>query len=373
LLAPLIEILKKTKEVTTQLVVTGSHLENEFGKTVIEIEADGHEIISKVNVLQKGDDAVSKGKSIADGINGLVDVFDRLSPDLVVLLGDRYEILAAAQSALMMNIPIAHIHGGEATEGTIDESIRHSITKMAYLHFTATEVYRRRVIQMGEVPERVFNVGAPGIDNVLTLPVLKKEELFTKLNLSLNEPFLLVTYHPVTRNQDGGLHGLNSLLSVIEKRSDLSCVITMANADAGGKKINRDITAIARKHPKRVITIASLGRQRYLSLMRYASAIVGNSSSGIIEAPTVGTPTVNIGNRQHGRLCAPSIISCGTEIEEIEMGINSALDPKFRTMSLKCDSPYGAGGASKRIAEILQHVDLPNSMVKIFYDLPNLF
>lgn len=352
-----------------QLVVTGMHLSPEFGLTYQAIEADGFSIDAKVEMLLSSDSPTGIAKSIGIGVIGLSDAFARLDPDVVVLLGDRFEILAAAQAAMVARIPIAHIHGGEATEGAIDEAIRHAVTKMSHFHFVTTEAYRARVIQLGEAPERVWNVGAPGIDNLHRMDLLGRDQLEDALGFALGRPTLLVTYHPATLSRTPVARSIEELLRALESFPNARVVFTKANADTDGRVINSLVERFASERPDRARVFASLGQLRYLSLLKYSDVVIGNSSSGIIEAPAVKTPTVNLGDRQRGRVRADSVIDVPEEAEAIAAAIGKALSPSFREQTLRTQSPYGGGGAAERILECLREAELGSVLMKRFHDL----
>jgi UDP-hydrolysing UDP-N-acetyl-D-glucosamine 2-epimerase len=351
-----------------QVVVTGMHLSPEFGNTWRAIEDDGFTIDERVEMLLASDSPVGVAKSTGIGTMGLADAFARLSPDIVVLLGDRFEILAAAQAALMMRIPIAHIAGGESTEGAIDDAIRHAITKMSKLHFTAAEPYRDRVIQMGEQPRTVFQVGAIGLDNLERLPLLDRHELSDALGFDLGtEPLVVSTFHPETLAGETPDIALAPLFEALAARPDLRIVFTKGNADSGGHEMNRLVDEFVAAHADRTIAFTSLGQLKYLSLLTVSDLVIGNSSSGIVEAPAAGTPTVNIGDRQKGRLRAPSVIDVPGDADSIGAAIDRALSADFRELAAKRVSPFGSPGASAAIAKILADVDLGSVRKKTFY------
>jgi UDP-hydrolysing UDP-N-acetyl-D-glucosamine 2-epimerase len=306
---------------------------------------------------------------MARGLAGCAEALDRLKPDILVLLGDRYEALAAAEAALLLRVPIAHIHGGEATEGAIDDLIRHAITKMAHLHFPAAELYRQRILQLGEPPERVFTVGAPGLDHIDNMKILSRPELERDLGFSFGERNLLVTYHPVTLDLASPTAAVRRLLDALDRLPEAHVIMTKSNADVGGRAINAMIGGYEGAHQNRVVAVSSLGQQRYLSVMAHADAVVGNSSSGIIEAPAMGKPTVNIGPRQHGRARAPSVIDCADDTEAILAAIECALSPRMRAKAVARRSPYGCGGASKRIKDVLATIQLEGLLAKEFHQL----
>ncbi len=352
-----------------QLIVTGAHLSPEFGLTYKTIEQDGFTIDEKVEMLLSGDTSVSVTKSMGLALIGFADALARLAPDIVVVLGDRSEILAAAEAAMVANIPIAHIHGGEITEGAIDDSIRHAITKMAHLHFVAASEYRQRVIQMGEAPARVYEVGAVGIDNIVKTPLMTLSELEDSIGFPLGDRFFLVTYHPVTVGTMRKEDGLQNLLDALDDFPDYRVLITKANSDAGGREINRRLDAYAAAGKDRVCCHASLGKIRYLSAMKYAAAVVGNSSSGLLEAPVLKTPTVNIGARQKGRIRYPSVIDCPEEKAAIRNAIQTAVSEDFRKKYAGMDIPHADGKIASRIKDVLRDVNLEGLFQKRFVDL----
>ena len=361
------EALRAVPGVRLQVVVTGAHLAPEMGETWREIEAAGIGIDARVEMLVSGDTPTAVAKSLGLGTIGFADALARLAPDLLVLLGDRYEILAAAQTAMVLRIPIAHIHGGETTEGAIDEAIRHAITKMAHLHFVAAEPFRRRVIAMGEAPERVFTVGALGLDGIAKVDPMDEADLAGALGLELERPFLLVTYHPATLAENA-CAGAEALLAALESLSEGTVLFTGVNADADGRRIDRLIRDFVARDEDRRAYRASLGQRLYLNAMRHADVVVGNSSSGIIEAPSLGVPTVNLGARQEGRPRAPSVIDCAQTPQAIGAAIRRALDPAFKARAARRESPYGEPGASDRIARILADAPLDGLLMKRFHD-----
>lgn len=368
----LMKDLEADPAVELQILVAGMHLAPEFGRTVTAIEEDGFTPAAKVDSLVSGDSPGAVATSLGLATIKLSQALESLAPNILVVLGDRYEALAAAQAAMVLNIPIAHLHGGEATEGLIDEAIRHSITKMAHLHFTAAEPYRRRVIQLGEQPDRVFQVGAPGLDNFHRLNLMDRAALEGVLGFSFSNTLFLVTYHPVTLSADSPEAATGELLAALDRFPMSSIVLTMANADPGGRQINRIIDEYAAHNPSRVLAAASLGQVVYLSLMKLADVVIGNSSSGLIEAPSSGTPTVNIGPRQQGRLRAASVIDCAEDAEAISGAITRALTAEFQATAANVDSPYGDGGASVRVAEILKSHRLDTILKKSFYDIEGI-
>ena len=356
-----------------RLVVTGSHLEPRFGATVTAIEADGFAIDARVGMDLSGDAPLDTARAMARGLAGLAEAFTRLRPDLVVLLGDRYEIMAAAQAALLLRLPIAHLHGGEASEGAMDEAIRHAVTKMAHLHFVAAEPYRRRVIQMGEQPERVFTVGAMALDVLAAQRVMPRAELERRLELPEGVRYFLVTYHPVTLGDSDAGMAVDALALALDAFADHHVIVTGVNADPGHDAVAEAIDRWRRSRPTRVRAVASLGQTLYAAAMGGAEAVVGNSSSGIIEAPFLGTPTVNLGIRQRGRVRAASVIDCGETEPEIRAALSRAIDPTFRAEAARTPYPFGTPGAARRVVEVLRAVPPEDLLVKKFYNLSGEF
>ncbi|MFC5588751.1 UDP-N-acetylglucosamine 2-epimerase [Sporosarcina soli] len=355
----LMKEIQQDEELELQLVVTGMHLSPEFGLTYKQIEQDGFVIDEKVEMLLSSDIAVGVAKSMGIATIGFTGAFDRLKPDLLIILGDRFEMMAAAQSALIMQLPIAHLHGGELTFGAYDDSIRHSITKMATWHFVSTESHRKRVIQLGEHPERVWNVGALGIENILKIPLLSKAELYKELKLDESKPLFLITYHPET---NGVTNGITSLLSALGRYPNINLAFTKANADNGGRAINEAIEQFTLRNDNAFL-FESLGQLRYLSAVKHAKAVIGNSSSGLIEVPYLQTPTVNCGNRQMGRECPLSVINAALDENSICNAIETALH--FRGTY---EQIFGNGKASTTIVRKIK--SLPSySIQKEFYDL----
>jgi UDP-hydrolysing UDP-N-acetyl-D-glucosamine 2-epimerase len=352
-----------------QIVATGTHLSPEFGLTYRAIEADGMRIDRKVEVLLSSDTPIGVSKAVGLGVIGFADALADLNPDMVVVLGDRFEVFAATQAAFFAGIPVGHISGGEVTQGALDDGIRHCITKLARYHFVAAEEYRRRVIQLGESPGTVFNVGDPGLDNIARLGLLGRNELAASLEVDLSKPFLLTTYHPVTAGVNDSQIGMQALLDALDEFPTHNILFTKPNADAGGRGLAKTIDDYAAKRPQRVKTFDSLGQLRYLSAMRHCAAILGNSSSGIVEAPAMGKPTVNIGPRQCGRLKATSVVDCDETSTGIIAALRRALSDTFVAEALHTESLYGNCGASARICEILATVDVCRNFAKPFHDL----
>ena len=369
LLRSLLRAIADDDDCILQVVVTGMHLSPEFGMTGGQIEADGFKIDARVDMLLSADSSVATAKSMGLGVIGFADALATLKPDILVVLGDRFEILAAAQVALVMRIPLAHIHGGETSEGAFDEGIRHALTKFAQWHFVAAEPYRQRVVQMGEAPDRVFNVGAPGLDQLDEIDWLGRESLETVLQVRLLSPLLLVTYHPVTLADTDPSLPMAELLAALERFPDTTVVFTYPNADAGGRRLIECVDRFVALAPQRRHAVASLGQQRYLSLMRLADAVVGNSSSGLIEAPALHRATVNIGDRQKGRLKASSVIDASEHRDAIEQALRLALSKSFAQALPQTPSVYGRGGAGARIKSQLKAV--PLSVHKSFFSIPH--
>lgn len=357
LLKPLIDKVYKSDEMDLQLVVTGMHLSTEFGLTYREIEEDGYPITSKIEMLLSSDTAVGVTKSMGVALFGFADYFEAYTPDIVIILGDRYEMLMAASAAMIARIPIAHIHGGELTEGIIDEAIRHSITKMSCLHFTATQEYRNRVIQMGEQPQNVYNVGALGIENIKSIQLMEKEALENLISFRFKAPTAMVTYHPVTLDDMASKNSqkqFKNILKVIESHKELRVIFTKANSDPYGRVINQMIDSFVQENRKRCVAYTSLGQIRYLSALQYCDVVIGNSSSGIIETPSFYIPTINIGERQRRRVCAMSVINCSNRTEDIENALNKALSPEFKEIIKKQVNPYEGVNTSNEILKVIK-------------------
>jgi len=349
----LLKDLQAHPDLELQLIVGAMHLSPEFGETWRQIEQDGFRIDARVEMLLSSDSRVGMAKSLALGTLSLADALDRLQPGLLILLGDRFEVLAAAQTALVLGIPIAHLHGGEITEGACDDAFRHAITKMSNLHFVATETYRRRVIQMGEDPDSVFNVGALGLDHLRRTPQLSLAELSDSLGFTLRTPFLIATYHPATQSEEDPATTFDAMLAALDRFPEHQLVLTYPNADSGGRTLIPKLENHARSHSGRVLAIPSLGFRRYLSALSHAAAVVGNSSSGIIEVPSFGIPTVDIGSRQHGRIAAESVVHCSTDEQSITAALQRALAPRFASMCKGVRNPYGQGNAAADIIRVI--------------------
>jgi UDP-hydrolysing UDP-N-acetyl-D-glucosamine 2-epimerase len=362
--------LQDDPNVQLQLLATGMHLSPEYGNTWQAIAADGFTIDRKVEMLLSSDTPQAMAKSTGIGLMGMADALHDLAPDLLLVLGDRFEILAAASAAALMRIPVAHIHGGEATEGAIDDSLRHAITKFSHLHFTSTEIYRQRVIQMGEQPSHVFCFGAPGIDSIASLQLLTRDQLEESIAFKLGARFLLITFHPVTLGTAPSSGEMTELLAALsDMPEDVRFLITLPNADAGGRALAAQIREFTDRHPDRAIAFTSLGQLRYLSAMKHCLAVVGNSSSGIIEAPSLGVGVVNIGDRQKGRVQADSVINCAPDRAAILTALEKTISPEFQKAAATVVNPYGTAGASEKIARIAATFPLAELARKSFHDL----
>lgn len=368
LLKPLIKALHEDDNFNMQLLVTGMHLSKKYGNTINEIEADGFPITAKVDSHLEGDSAVAVSNAIAETTKGFAKVLEDLNPNLMMVLGDRSEIFAAATAATVKGISIAHIHGGETTEGAYDEAFRHSITKMSHWHFTSTEVYRKRVIQLGEQPERVFNVGAIGIDSIANLELMTKEEFEASIDFKLNKQNVLITFHPVTLENNTSEAQFNELLLALDQIEDASLIFTKPNSDKDSTVISDMIDTYVSNHTNKAVAFTSLGQKRYLSALQYMAVVVGNSSSGIIEVPLFKIPTINIGDRQKGRLMPKSVINCLPTKPKITEALKEAFSSEFLSSILNLKSDYGNGTATEQIMTILASKPLP-SIKKSFFDL----
>lgn len=368
LLRWLMQEVQASAALELQVVATGMHLSPEFGLTYREIEQAGFSIDAKVEMLLSADTATAVTKSMGLGLIGFADVYARLSPDLIVVLGDRFEIFAATSAALIAGIPVAHLHGGETTEGAFDEAIRHSITKMSHLHFVAAEDYRRRVIQLGEHPERVFLVGGLGIDAIKRTVLLTREELEKSIDFKFGSRNLLITFHPVTLEGQSSAKQMAELLAALDELQETNLIFTMPNADTGGRELAGMVEAFVASHLNaRVYT--SLGQLRYLSCLQFVDGVVGNSSSGLAEAPSMGIGTVNIGDRQKGRLSASSVIHCSPTLDSIRKALERLYDQSFRSTLTATVSLYGNGGASKKIVDVITSQSFENLIKKTFFNL----
>lgn len=360
--------LRKDPAIALQLVVTGMHLSPEFGLTYRQIEKDGFPISRKLDILLSSDTPAGITKSIGLANIAFADAFAELQPDVVLVLGDRFEILAAATAALVARIPIAHCHGGELTAGAIDDAFRHAITKMAHFHFTATEDYRRRVIQLGEHPDFVFLVGGLGIENINRLELLSREAFEESIEFKLKQRNLMVTFHPATLEHASAGHQFRELLDALALQKDTGLIFTMPNADTDGRIVKDMIHAFVQQHAGNAVAFESLGQLRYLSALRYIDGVVGNSSSGLIEAPSFHIGTINIGDRQQGRTKAQSVIDCPPESVAIQEALETLYSESFQKTLPTVKNPYDRGNASEEICRVLKHADLNNVLKKTFYD-----
>lgn len=367
ILRNLIAAIKNDPELTLQIIATNQHLSKLQGETYKEIERDGFTIDYKVYMAddEAADNANTTAKSISRGVASFADAFDVLKPDLLLILGDRFEMLAVASTALIYKIPIAHLHGGEITEGAFDDAIRHAITKMSHLHFTSTEAYRKRVIQLGEQPERVFNVGALGVENILKTDFMTKEEMEQSLNFKLTDKCFLCTYHPVTLSNMSSEAQILNLLEALAEYKDYHIIFTYSNSDTNSQIIIKRIQEYVDKNAERCMFIPSLGQRRYFSVLKYLKAVIGNSSSGIIEVPSFGIPTLNIGDRQKGRIAADSVINCSYSTEEIKDGLAQVVAYEHRSI----DNPYYKEGTCQAILNTIKTFPLDNLIQKHFYDI----
>ena len=352
-----------------KICVTGMHLSPEFGLTYQQIIKDGFSIDEKIETLLSSDTSVGISKSIGLGIISFSEAFDRIKPDLILILGDRFEILAASIAAMISKIPIAHCHGGEATEGLIDEAIRHSITKMSQIHFTSTEAYRKRVIQLGEQPDNVFNVGALGIENINRLNLLTKEAFEKSIDFKLGQTNFLVTFHPVTLDNSTAESQFKELLKALNSINNAKIIFTKPNADTDGRVIINMIDEFVAKFAEKSVSFTSMGQLRYLSAIKFMDAVIGNSSSGLIEVPSFNVPTINIGDRQQGRVKAASVLDCDASVIEIEKSIKIAMSNDFKEKIKLSTNPYGTKNASAEIIRIIKSIRLDGIIKKTFYNI----
>jgi GDP/UDP-N,N'-diacetylbacillosamine 2-epimerase (hydrolysing) len=368
LLRRVMDGIRASSELELQVVATGMHLSPEFGLTYREIEQDGFVIDLKIETLLSSDTPAALAKSMGLGLIGFGDALQRLRPDLLLVLGDRFEIFSAAAAATVARIPIGHAHGGETTEGAFDEAMRHSITKMSHLHFVAAEEYRRRVIQLGEDPQRVFSVGGLGVDRIRKINLLGREALEAELGFKLGARNLLITFHPVTLENLTSAQQMHELLLALETIEDSHLIFTMPNADTGGRVVISMIEQFVATRPN-ARAYASLGDLRYLSCIHHVDGVVGNSSSGLTEVPSFGKGTVNIGDRQRGRLKAASVIDCAPDRGAIVAALNRLFSPAFRATLTTVHNPYGEGGASEKIVRLLKDYPMEFILKKSFHDL----
>lgn len=365
ILRPLICRLQKDTEFELQLIVTGMHLSEKYGNTQVEIEKDKIPVFRKIPILEDGNSAYDVSVTMANALCRFAGYFRDEKPDMVIVLGDRTEILGICAAAMNEGIPIAHLHGGELTEGAVDDCIRHAVTKMSYLHFTASETYRNRVIQLGESPDRVFNVGALGVENILHTQLFSYEDMCREIGIPNDQKYVVVTFHPVTQEPGEEQHQTQELIAAMREKSGYFYLMTKANADAGGQRVNELLEDFSEKVPNAIL-VSSLGMVRYLSALKYSEFALGNSSSGIIEAPALGIPTVNIGERQRGRLMADTIVQCEPEKEQILEAMDEAA-----VMPHKVSTLYGDGETSAKIVAILKNFLFYNkiNLKKRFYDI----
>ena len=368
LLQGVMTCIEESDEPNLQIIATGTHLAEEFGYTAHQIEADGFKINKKIEILLDSDNPASIVKSMALAEVGFAESFLELAPDIVILLGDRYEILTAASAALIFRIPVAHIHGGETSEGAIDESIRHAITKMAHLHFATTKEHQKRIIQMGENPNYVFHVGAPGLDQLDHLTLLDSQALSKSLGYKLDKPYAVATYHPVTLPNRPNLEALNNLLAALQEFPNMQFIFTYPNSDTFGRDLIERLKSFSDGNSQILLT-KSLGQLNYLSAVNNAAFVIGNSYSGIIEVPSLGKPTINIGDRQKGRMAAKSIIHCTEDKANIINAIKTALSDNAQSHAKNIINPYKKANSSSQIFEHIKSVDLHNIIRKPFFDI----
>ena len=369
LLKPLLDEIVISHSLELKLLVSGMHLSSEFGLTYKKIEDDGFVCDEKVEMILSSDTTVSICKSMGLGMIGFSEALERIKPDIFVILGDRFETMVAATAALVCRIPVAHIQGGELTFGAIDDQFRHAITKMSLLHFVTTDEYQKRVIQLGEDPDRVFNFGAINVDAMKKIQPLSKLELEKQINFSLGPRTILVTFHPVTLENDTAGNYFSQLLKAIDEIGDLKVIFTKTNADTDGRIINNLIDLYVERNPKNTVAFTSLGQMRYISLLHYISAVVGNSSSGIIETPTFKIPTVNIGDREKGRVLANNVITCKQSIKAIRSAIEKVLSDEFKDSIKDMISPYDKDETAKNIVKTIREYEIPSTTKKEFYDI----
>jgi GDP/UDP-N,N'-diacetylbacillosamine 2-epimerase (hydrolysing) len=369
LLTPLLNEIKNDKDLELQLVVTGMHLSPEFGSTYKEIEKE-FKIDRKIEILLSSDSSVGVSKAMGLANISFSEIFQELEPDILVILGDRFEIFSAASTAMVLRIPIAHLSGGELTEGVIDDSIRHSITKMSHLHFVATQEYENRVIQLGENPNRVYNFGESGLDNIINLELLSKDDFEKSINFILDKQSLLITYHSTTLDEVEKVEkDFKNILEVLDELESTSLIFTKANSDEGGRLINDMINEFLKTRSEKAIVFTSLGQLRYLSALQYVDAVFGNTSSGIVEAPSFKIGTINIGTRQKGRVQASSVINSTNKKQSIKNAINQLYSDEFKSQLKSIINPYEKGKSSYNTKEILKNIDLENIIRKSFWDM----
>ena len=371
LLSRLMKMVQDDADTQLQIIATNMHLSPKYGNTYQEIEKDGFTIDRKIPIIDDNDkdSAVTTVKSMAKALAGFADAYDELKPDMVVVLGDRYEILAAATAALIERIPIAHLYGGEITEGAYDDAIRHSVTKMSHLHFTSCEEYRHRVIQLGEQPDHVFNVGSIGVENIKMLPLMSKDEIEKEIVFAIDDHTILVTYHPVTLGNRTVKEDIDDFIAALDEKKDLRIIFTMPNSDTGGQAIVEAINAFVDKNHQRAKAFKSLGVLRYLSVMQQVAAVVGNSSSGLVEVPSFKIPTLNIGDRQKGRMAADSVFNCKTDKQSVLKGLDIVLSEEFRQKAAAIHNPYDKEGTAQAMFNVIRTYPLDSLNQKHFYDI----
>ena len=369
LLSPIAQALNKRDDVDLKIIATNMHLSEEYGSTWKEIENDGLKIDWRVKMKSDADTRKDTVLAMSECMAGMAEALAALQPDLLVILGDRYEMLATASAALILRIPIAHIAGGAISQGAYDESIRHAITKMSHIHLTETERYRKRVIQLGENPEHVIYTGAIGVYNIMHTQYISREQLERELNLTLSDRLILATFHPATLDEMPPQQQCKNLLAALDRHPDYQTIFTYPNNDSEGRIIIQLIESYRRRHPERVAVFPSLGMRRYLSMLHCATAVVGNSSSGIVEVPSIGIPTLDIGIRQMGRTAAPSVLHCGVSEEEIVDGLETVLSSSFRLIAKSAENPYYLPDTLEKMVDAIVNTPLDNIIIKPFYDV----
>lgn len=370
ILKPLMDKFKESEHARLQIIVTGSHLSSEHGMTIKEIIRDNFEVNEQVEILTDDDKPIGISRSAGLAVSGVAEALKSLDPNLVVLLGDRYEILSAAIACAIQKIPVAHLHGGELTEGAMDEMFRHAISKLSHLHFTSTDVYRNRVIQLGESPDRVWNVGGLGVANALSVKKLDKKELYNTLKIPMDKRLFLITYHPETLSAMPVKKQIDTVLEALEGLENVFLLFTKANADPNGKVINNQIAKFVESHPEISVLYDSLGYLRYLNLVGHAELVLGNSSSGIIEVPSFGVPTINIGNRQKGRIASKCVVHVACDTKQIRQAIKKVEDSTFRSLCQTSKNPYeGDNTADEIYNAIMKSLEQGITVRKAFYDI----
>ena len=369
LLSPIAQALNKRDDVDLKIIATNMHLSEEYGSTWKEIENDGLKIDWRVKMKSDADTRKDTVLAMSECMAGMAEALAALQPDLLVILGDRYEMLATASAALILRIPIAHIAGGAISQGAYDESIRHAITKMSHIHLTETERYRKRVIQLGENPEHVIYTGAIGVYNIMHTQYISREQLERELNLTLSDRLILATFHPATLDEMPPQQQCKNLLAALDRHPDYQTIFTYPNNDSEGRIIIQLIESYRLRHPERVAVFPSLGMRRYLSMLHCATAVVGNSSSGIVEVPSIGIPTLDIGIRQMGRTAAPSVLHCGVSEEEIADGLETVLSSSFRLIAKSAENPYYLPDTLEKMVDAIVNTPLDNIIIKPFYDV----